>query len=437
MTSITLVNFLKYPGFETSPPVGCLDLLKALNAAEHSVRFVDLQTAASTVGVQFFVELLQDDSEYLAVSAQSLMFPWLFETIKQIKARTPDKKIILGGPGVSPAAVYILRTQQCIDYAVQGEGDTALPALLKAIKEDCSLAGIPNLVWRKDGTPVMNKRLREDISQHRTDYALVDPRVYNEPMVLTSRGCPYSCAFCYNREMWPGGIRAKSLETVFAEIAQVLGLFSVNYVVIADDFFLDNRRRAKEFFDTYEKLQATFPYQIVGTRLDATDAGTLNRLKATNCVSVGYGLESGSQRVLDAIGKKLKVERVRQAVSAALRCIPQVVVSFIVGFPEESMDDFHATLQLALELQNEGCCIMMSFLRPQLGTPLYARHSNSLKFLKEALVLQPTGMSADMLEVIRADPELYCWYYTYDSPALTEKFDEYQQAGFCYMSPNC
>ncbi len=431
MAKITLVN---YTTGDKWAPLGCLQIIAALRNEGHQVRFLDLQIIDD--GMRKF-DIFFDESKYLLISTTSMMLPWLFQTIKRIKDKSPEKKIILGGPGVSPISEEVLRKIKSVDYLVEGEGEVAIIELVKTLEEKHDLSHnlrhIPNLVYRENNKIIKNKGIKQKTSNlHLTDRTDISSRDYNiVSSIITSYGCPYDCGFCYNQNMWGGKVRLKPLKQIFSEVDYILRRYNKNYIIFVDDLFFLSKKRCYDFFSLYNSGGYKFRYVALGARVDLLDDDMLINLKKTNCVSLSFGLESASNKILKKIDKKFTIEEAVKAINRTRKYIPDVSPSFIVGFPFESLSEFNETVKLAVMLYNEGLPIVMNFLRPQVGTKIYNEYKDEL-FTDFRGVIRPLEIDNEIKKIVKEDSVLYSWYYTYKTPELEEKIKTYREINMKY-----
>ena len=158
----------------------------------------------------------------------------------------------------------------------------------------------------------------------------------------------------------------------------------------------------------------------------------LINLKNTNCVSLSFGLESASNEILKKIDKRFTIEKALQTINCAKMYIPDISPSFIVGFPFESLSEFNNTIKLATTLHKEGMSVVMSFLRPQVGTKIYSEYENKL-FTDFRGVIRPFEIDDEIKKIVNENRMLYSWYYTYRTPELEEKIRTYREINMKYM----
>ena len=168
--------------------------------------------------------------------------------------------------------------------------------------------------------------------------------------LLSSRGCPYPCIYCSPtlRNSHTDRCRVRSTDSVLEEL-QHLSALGCTLMHFKDDVFTLNRARVVELCEAILGLGLKINW-TVQTRPDLVDAGLLRLMKRAGCVTVGLGVESGSQRVLDRLRKQLQVEDVRRAFALAREAGLLTVGFFMLGNPGETEQDIQQTHRLLLEV---------------------------------------------------------------------------------------
>ena len=187
----------------------------------------------------------------------------------------------------------------------------------------------------------------------------------------TSRGCPFNCGIC-NKIVHGQTFRAKSVDRVILEIEYLLSL-GIKEFHIADDGFTSNIKRAEEICDRIIEKKLVFTWACVnGIRVDRVNENLLRKMRLAGCYRISFGIESGNQRVLDNLGKRITLELVRSSVKMAKAAGLEVFGFFIFGFeddsPETMMDTINFAKSLPLDLAKAS--IMIQFP----GSPLYYRY---------------------------------------------------------------
>ncbi|MGQ9665773.1 MAG: B12-binding domain-containing radical SAM protein, partial [Anaerolineae bacterium] len=188
--------------------------------------------------------------------------------------------------------------------------------------------------------------------------------------LLTSRGCPYQCIYC-SKPITGHTWRPRQPAEVVREWAYLVRELGATEIGVTDDVWNLDVERAKEICRLLirEKLNHVPWITIHGMRAPQTDLELFQLMKAAGCKRVGFGVESGSQRVLDFIKKKQTIEEVRQAFANARAAGLETMGFFIFGLPTETEETMDETIKLALELDPDLGNFMIA--APYPGTELY------------------------------------------------------------------
>ena len=330
--------------------VGILDSIKEnLDVPRLTDRIKSL--APKIVGFQVF------STDFSSVRACSVI----------IKKILPDSLIIVGGPHVSARGADSLRDFPDADYGFQGEAEIGLPLFARRIlkSEDIPFEEIPGLIYHDGvGLKATDRVLVEDLdSLGFPAWDLMPPSSYpdapqgafykNFPIapIATSRGCPYTCAFCGSPVNMGNRLRFRSIESVLAEMEFLYEQYGVREFHFIDDMFNASKKRVIEFCRKLGGkdwgISYTFPN---GLRLNTLDEESLSWLKRTGAYAFTVGIESGSQRILDSMNKKLTLEMIRDKVGLIAKAGIEPSGFFLIGFPGETKEDMEKTLAFAKSL---------------------------------------------------------------------------------------
>jgi len=291
---------------------------------------------------------------------------------------------VVGGPHANGLPIRTLEQFESFDYLVFGEGEVTLLELCQMVRDGGSPTAIDGLVYRLEGRIAQNApraliRNLDDLPMPARDLLQSGGRVGHSSRgfssrlraveVFTSRGCPIGCFFCAIQATFGKTLRFRSPLAIDNEIAQVQRSQGVDHVIISDDAFTMQQDRAFELCEVFVRRGLTS--WNCNTRVNAITRDLLSSMKASGCEKVSFGVESGSQRIMDRIGKKITVEQVVQAVRWAREVgIKHVEGNFIVGaHPTETMDDIRQTLKMMRNLP--FTIVSVTVIVPYPGTPVY------------------------------------------------------------------
>jgi len=200
---------------------------------------------------------------------------------------------------------------------------------------------------------------------------------------MGSRGCPNSCTFCASPTISGKRIRARSIGNIVDEIEILKTEQGINSVHFLDNYFIYDRNRSLEFIKELEKRKLEVEWRALA-RVDLIAYGGIDfvkELKQGGCYQLVFGVESGSQRILDMVKKGTTPEQAKQAVQYCKKVGIKTKAYYMFGFPTETLSEMEQTLQHARELGTDNACFLLTKAYP--GTALY--DSLSERFGEEAL----------------------------------------------------
>ena len=350
------------------PPIGLGYLATALrNKGFNDIVILDcLKEKLGLKGLQR--RLVQLEPAVVGFQLYSYDFPFVKKSIEMVKELLPGCIVIIGGPHVSAVGDLALREIPGADFGFIGEGEPGLPFLMKRLlrEESISPGEIPGLIHREDDGIHVNPRAvityLDDLAFPAWD--LMVPGEYpdspqggfykNFPIapVSTSRGCPYSCAFCGSTVNMGEKLRFRSISMVLGEMQLLYNEYGVREFHIIDDMFNFSKQRVIDFCTGIRvqrwDISYTFPN---GLRLNHLDMETLRMMKDTGAYSFNVGIESGSQRILDLMNKNLTLEMIEEKVNLIVQAGLEPCGFFIIGFPGETIEGIDATIKFAKRLK--------------------------------------------------------------------------------------
>jgi anaerobic magnesium-protoporphyrin IX monomethyl ester cyclase len=272
------------------------------------------------------------------------------------------------------------------DFVIRGEPEATCADLARAAGGEASRDEVAGLSWREDGRVVHNpsRELIADLdSLPHPARRFFRPYRYEPPfmrhgrfdIVITSRGCPYPCNYCSTGAYYGRKIRFRSNADVVAELREMVEEEGVRQVGFWDDTFTIGKRRVLELCELVEDADLEFSWMCM-SRVDTVDDEMLAALARAGCYLVIYGVESGSQRVLDRMGKKTTVEQARRAFEATARAGLEAAAFFMFGNLGEREEDMRATVRLAKEL--EASFASFNVATPYPGTLFYEQVKDEL-----------------------------------------------------------
>ena len=354
------------------PPMSLLFLAEPLHKIGFTVHILD--RAVTPIDRPAFEGFIKEKGPaVVGITSFTETYYRALEAAAYVKRVDPGIKVVLGGAHVTFTAVETLQNPN-VDVVVRGNGDLNFPQLVEHfVKGRYSLAEIPGISFRRAGSIVENPiEIIEDIdalSFPRRD--LLDLSLYpGIASISTSRGCPAKCRFCCAGALSGGKYRMRSVSSIKSEIDYLVTEMGFEYLNFLDDTLTAAPARLKAI--CCYMIEKKYPvHWFCESRADTLDKELLELMKEAGCDAIQLGLESGSQEIMTAIGKKVSPQRVEEAVYACLDAGLRTMGNFIVGFPEDTPKTIQETINLAKRLSRAGAIVGFGGFTPLPGTYYY------------------------------------------------------------------
>ncbi|MFQ5854688.1 MAG: B12-binding domain-containing radical SAM protein [Anaerolineae bacterium] len=329
------------------PPSNLGYLAQALLEADIEYAVEDLRASRHLNGLSKRLRAFQPD--LIGISIVSLEYKRAYDVARYVKEHCPQAAVVVGGPHVSAVKATVLEECPEIDFAIIQEGEGSLVQLCQGAT---SFADIPGLLYRSNGAvlsgpePHSPKDL-DNISFPR--YIDFNLKSYGgEIPLITSRGCPYRCIFCFHSVLGHA-YRARNATSVVDEIEHWYTRGFKQFVIDDDNFTLI-KKRVYEICDEIERrgINDLFIRCANGIRADRTDRDLLRRMHQVGVREVGFGADGGNDHVLLNIVKKGEtLATIERAIQDALAAGIEVRLFIILGHPGETMSDIEDSFALA------------------------------------------------------------------------------------------
>ena len=303
--------------------------------------------------------------------SQAMMIPHM------VKGK--NTKFIIGGPGVVnlPSSRLYESGYSVICY---GEGERTIVELVHVLENGLLLEDIKGISYLNKGKEVKTppRELIKDLDEIPFPARdLLDMEKYISTWkknmgirlasLISSRGCPFSCRFC-DKTTFGGIIRYSSPSRMIEEMKLLYDRYGAELVYFEDDLFTLNRKRVLEFCSLKEK---ELPGKMWGalSRVDTIDKEMLLRMKHAGCTHLSIGVESGSQKILNLLGKGITIEQIENVLQWVKDIGIKAELFLIIGVPGETQDDIEMTKRIiAKSVPN---FVYVSYLTPIPGTEIY------------------------------------------------------------------
>ena len=335
---------------------------------------------------EFARYLQRHDFDVVGVKIFSDALESVKRTVKLIKDTLPDALILAGGPHVNAMPEHAIKELD-FDYAIHGDAERSLALLVGAldggkINNKETLYQIDGLVWKDEQTirandPALMEDL-DEISQPRWDLMPPDSfaryqtrycRQYPPAPVLLTRGCSFRCTFCTQAD---SNFRKRTVRSALDEIDNLRKKYRVKEFHVLDDNCAHDKQFITSFCRGLIDEQPGILWRVPGgICVSSIDDEVCYLLAQSGCYEIWMGIESGSQRILDAMHKGTTLEKIRKAVTSAKRYKINVGGFFILGYPGETDADRRQTLSFALSLPLDYA--KFTIFIPQPGTEMFNR----------------------------------------------------------------
>jgi radical SAM superfamily enzyme YgiQ (UPF0313 family) len=370
----TKFNYKSY-----DPPLGLLYIAAVLRQSNINVKILDTSFKGSLNEV--FYEIEKYSPDVIGIYSMTIDMDYAIKISKFAK----EKNIIsvIGGPH---ATMLPYETIKYFDFVVRGEGEFTFLELIKALESKKDLREISGIIFKRNDKVIENK-LREPIKNLDSlpfpARELIEMEKYinlfywldeidinlRGTSLITSRGCPYNCAFCQPtlRKLFGERIRFRSVDNVIKEIEILISDYKINALHFYDDTFTFNKKWIREFCNKIKRYDVLWD---CSTRVDQVNKEILKEMYRAGCRKIEFGVESGSQRILNNILRKgITLKQAEKAIKEAKEVGILTYVFFMIGSPTETIEDIKKTIEFINKTKPNEIIISITTLLP--GTYLY------------------------------------------------------------------
>lgn len=369
-------------------PLGTLYAASALRAGDIRVAVFDTMLEAPEPGFlnalnqlhPKIVAIYEDDFNFLSKMCLTRMRELAWQLARQ--AHEAGAIVIAHGSDATDQAEAYLRNG--VDFILRGEAEQTLVELCSSILGGQPHLNLPGLVYLDDaGNSVQSadrspknalwntlpKPARELIDLEPYRQAWTSAHGYFSTNVVASRGCPYRCNWCA-KPISGNKFQIRPAKCVAGEIRELKEMYGVQHVWFGDDVFALNHHWVQDFADEIENMHCALPFKIQ-SRADLMTQSTVAGLKRAGCTEIWMGVESGSQKILNAMDKGLRVSDVVTARSRLSDENIRACYFLQFGYPGETWEDIQQTIGLVRDTRPDD--IGISFSYPLPGTVFYDR----------------------------------------------------------------
>lgn len=346
---------------------------KILDSLAEKVGFKDLPDIITSykpdvVGINFYTE-----NRFEAL-----------KTAEIIKKSNQDILVVGGGPHGTLATDDTVKNFAAFDLIVRGEGEVKFYNILKACLGQGTLSVLEGVSYRDNDKVIHSPDLPHIKDLDSIPYPAYDllkmdryfgsldwsETIETMAMLVTSRGCPYRCNFCSSAKAWGNKYRMRSPENIIGEIKQIVDLYKITAIIFFDDTLTINKKRTKALCAQIIEDRLGIRWQT-HSRVDVMNEEIMQLMKDAGCVGLMFGVESGSQRMIDeVIKKKITVEKAREMSGLSRKLNMTNNFSYIISHPQETEEDVEKTMDMIeLHLKDKQTTVL-NIMRLYPGTDL-------------------------------------------------------------------
>lgn len=365
-------------------PLGLAYIAAVLEQAGYNVEIIDLN-----------VQRVNDNdlrrkvinADIIGITGMITEYKEILRLIAIVKKANSGARVVLGGPLATTLPQELLQVSQA-DFVVIGEGEKTIINLVSVIKDDGNFKDIKGIAYKDSNQIVITEPVEPIANLDTIPFParhLLDMNRYlqnhfasfglkikefgkiKSTNLITSRGCPYNCTFCF-KGMWGNKWRGRSPQNIVEEMALLYQKYGINGFFLNDDTFVLDRKRVFELCQLIKERKLNVVWYCNG-RLNLMTKELLEAMYNAGCRGIAYGIESGNQQILDSVEKNITLDQVRKIVKWTKEAGLNTTGYFMIGMLGETKATIRETMAFARELELDF--YGFSLTTPLVGTELY------------------------------------------------------------------
>ena len=330
-------------------------------------------------------------------------YQWQKRVIKLLKQINPKAPVVTGG-GLATSVPELVFDTMPVDGLVMGEGEYAAVELFESLEKGAPALELPGVWWRENGVVHRGQKSNnthelDDLPFPAWDLLPMDlylenpvwgasarnssgfpaeVKVFRSMNVISSRGCPRGCRYCFHL-FGRGNYRFRSAGHVMAELEYLVKNYGVDFIGFVDDNMMAHQGRMEQFCGLMIERGLPIKWGCHG-RVTEADPSLPALMARAGCVWIGYGIESGSPRILKAMNKNATIDQAAKAILATRAAGIFANTTFIFGYPGEDETTVAETIKFKQSLELDCGSF---FATPYPGTPLFEQVRPKLPPLPE------------------------------------------------------
>lgn len=370
------------------PNLGLGYLATIIQDEGHEVEILD--SGKENLSWDSFLDIVKRNFDIIGIQ----MFTHDMVSVKkhiQIIKEHSNSITMVGGPHISSLPFDTMKYLDELDYGFVGEAEKGMEKFIKLKERNAdTLSTVPNLVWKNEKDIIVNPQDNyNDLDEIKFpswelmpigDYPLAPHGSFSKHKlvapIIATRGCPYKCTFCGGKNITGIKLRHRSISNLTKEILFLYQSYGVREFQIVDDNFTLDKKFVIEFCHRFILLDLNLSFSLPnGIRLDTLDEEILKLMEKAGFYSFAVGIESGSDRILKLMKKRINVKTIKDKIDLIKKHTNISITGFfLMGYPTETEEEILETIKFAKQLKIDKASFM--FVMPLPGTQLWEMYED-------------------------------------------------------------
>ncbi len=352
------------------PPLGLCYLAAVLEKEGHTVRIIDAEFEDLNTE-KIVSRIKKHKTDIVGLTCVTPTLDNTLEISEKIKEYDTDLLTIIGGPHISADPIATIMHDN-FDIGIIGEGEKTIVELADKIARGHELKNIDGIIYKDDGKIIQAnpRRLIEDLDSLPlpSRHLLPDIRKYipysknykrlPSTTMVTSRGCPYNCVFC-DKHVFGSRYRQQSAERVLEEINVLVDDYGIKEIFFTEDTFTLDNKRVEKICELMKQNKIDITWNCC-TRVDLVSQELLKNMKNAGCWHIYYGIESGSQTILDKLQKGITLDQIKNAIKWSDNVGIFTLAVFMINNPAETKETIEETIRFSKSIPLTEIGVLMN-----------------------------------------------------------------------------
>ncbi|OWT32790.1 B12-binding domain-containing radical SAM protein [Methanobrevibacter sp. 87.7] len=364
-----------------APPLGMSYIAAVLEKNDYDVSIIDACALDYTLE-QLSDRVKEENPDIVSISALTPTIGSALESAQVVKETIPETKVILGGYHPTFNFEETIHDEN-VDLVIRGEGEYTMLDLVQTIEKGGDLSKVKGIVYEEendngdkimivtpDREPIMDLDEFPFPALHllpMDHYKLLNMDTHMSTMI-TSRGCPVQCSFCSSAAMHGRKIRRRSIKNIVDEMEHLKYDYGIETIAFMDDTFTINKKRVKDLCNEIMNRNLDMMWGCTA-RVDTLNEEVLDKMKQAGCICIFMGVESAAQDVLDRMGKRTNINKIKEAFKIAREKKIRTIASVALGMPGDTKKAMNKTIKFVHSLKPNYA--IYSLATPYPGTRFY------------------------------------------------------------------